>query len=342
MNSQFQFIETENQREFEQPLNALNYPFTQGFVYGEWQKKAGRKIRRFIVNHNEKVIGIFQIIKFSLPFGKNILYIPHGPVLTGISENLLSELVIKLKEIAREEKAIFLRFDVFPPYNGESPIACKKISSLSYRSSFMQPRLEWALDLDKSEEELMEGMHKKHSYNIRLSEKKGVEIEIIKNSFSRYAEDFYGLLQETSRRGNFGLHSKNYYERILEASDEYQNAFLVLARRQEKILVANLIIVFGQTAYFIFGGSSYEHQNLMPSHLAHWKGIKEAKQRGLKIYNFGGIAEDFKSQPGWEGLTVFKQRFGGRIVKYGEAFDLTTRPVWHRLYSIQRGLRATP
>jgi lipid II:glycine glycyltransferase (peptidoglycan interpeptide bridge formation enzyme) len=178
-------------------------------------------------------------------------------------------------------------------------------------------------------------MHPKNRYNIRLAENKGVVIEIIENNFEKYFEDFYNLMERTAKRNNFKLHPKVYYKNIFENCEENKNAFLILAKHGDKILAISLILLFGETAYFVFGGSSDEYKNLMAPHLSHWQGIIEAKNRGYKFYNFGAVSSG-SSYKEFEGISIFKKRFGGQPLEYSDSYDLILKPIWYRLYNLRK------
>ena len=317
-------------------------PFTQGWLYGEWQEMSGRKVRRFQISENGRLVGYFQTIKYSFPLGQSIIYIPHGPVLNPgfTGAGFLDDFYKKLLEIAKEENAVFVRFDFYSSFGGAINSRFKKVPGYAYHSSYFQPKFEWLLDLSKSEEEILNGMHPKTRYNIGLAERRGVEIEIIPEEFEKYFNDFYALLAETARRDKFNLHPESYYRNIFftpggSASGGKtlagDNAFLVIAKYEGKILLINLILLSGNTAYFLFGGSSGENKNLMAPHLAHWVAIKEAKARGFEIYNFGAIGE-----ARYEGISRFKKGFGGRILEYSDSYDLVLKPFWYFMYNLRK------
>ncbi|MDP3004525.1 MAG: peptidoglycan bridge formation glycyltransferase FemA/FemB family protein, partial [Candidatus Azambacteria bacterium] len=162
--------------------------------------------------------------------------------------------------------------------------------------------------------------------------------EIIENNFEKYFEDFYSLMERTAKRNDFKLHPEVYYKNILGNCEENKNTFLVLAKYDDKILAINLILLFGETAYFVFGGSSDEYKNLMAPHLSHWRGIIEAKNRGYKFYNFGGISsgDEHDEYKDWEGISRFKKGFGGRLLEYSDSYDLAIKPFWHWLYILRK------
>ncbi len=357
----YEIREIRNKTEYNPLLVSKQTPFTQAWFYGEWQEIMGRKVRRFEVKKDSEIIGFFQIIKYPLLFKQNLLYIPHAPLLLrqpadseGQAE-FLEEFHKKLFEIGEEENAIFARFDLyFHNWNYGSKENLnkyfKRVPNYAYNSVYFQPKYEWVLNIDKPESELLGNMHPKNRYSIRLAENKGVTIEIIENNFvplrgisrreKKYFDIFYELLNQTAKRNKFNLHPKIYYQNIFETLNS-DNAFLVLAKYDDKILAMNLILFFGEIAYFVFGGSSDEYKNLMAPHLSHWQGIIEAKRRNCKIYNFGAVdSGKFSAQggpaSGWEGISIFKKRFGGQLLEYSDSYDLILKPFWYRLYNLRK------
>lgn len=313
----------------------LDTPFTQAPFYGKWQRKLGREVKSFVIRERERVIAYFQLIKYPFLRNKSYLYIPYGPVVKDFSEQFLAFLKIEFQALARENNAVFVRLDFTPLVPGD--ILSKfftKASLATYHSAYFQPRLEWFLSLGKTENELLMAMHEKTRYSIRLAERKGIIAEIITKNFEKYFLVFYKLMAETAKRNGFSLHEKNYYQNIFQ-NLQSNNAYLSVARYGEKILVVDLIIRYGSVANYVFGGSSNERRNLMPTYLAQWAAICQAKKLGLASYNFGGISSG-KIYRGWDGLTIFKKKFGGYEVKHSDFFDLVAQPFWYHLYNFRK------
>lgn len=310
-------------------------PFTQVSFYGEWQKSLGREARSFVIRERERVISCFQLIKYPFFRDKSYLYIPYGPIIEGFSEHFLKFLKIELVKIAKENKAVFVRLDFTPSVS--SAILSKfftKAPLYTYHSAYFQPRTEWFLGLEKTKDELLTAMHEKTRYSIRLAKRKGITAEIITEDFGNYFESFYELMVKTAKRNGFSLHSKTYYQNMFQTL-EPDRAYLVVARYGEKILVIDLIIHYGPTANYVFGGSSSEHRNFCASSLAQWRAIIQAKNIGCENYNFGGVATD-KIYKGWDGLTRFKKRFGGHEVSHSDFFDIVAQPFWYHLYNFRK------
>lgn len=331
----FEFWEIKNKSEYEPLLISKNAPFTQAWFFGEWQKIMGRKIERLKVTENSEIIGFFQIIKYPLSFGQSFLYIPHGPVVKKNNLKFLKFFAEKLIQIVEKERSTFARFDFYHSFspNDLTKARFKKTPNYAYNSSYFQPKLEWILNIEKPEEEILSEMHSKTRYGIRLAENKGVKVEIINTDFQKYFSVFYDLMKKTAERNNFKLHPEIYYKNIFKNCEENKNAFLAIANYNDKILATNLILLYGETAYFVFGASSDEFKNLMATYLLHWKSIIEVKKIGLKIYNFGAVGKEF------EGISRFKKHFGGELLEHSDSYDLVLKPLWHLLYSLWKKLQ---
>jgi len=79
----------------------------------------------------------------------------------------------------------------------------------------------------------------------------------------------------------------------------------------------------GEYAFYHHGASQNTYPKIPTAYAVQWAAIREAKKRGIKLYNFWGIApdENDKKHP-WAGLTLFKKGFGGYRTNYLHAQDL--------------------
>ncbi|HNX11192.1 MAG TPA: peptidoglycan bridge formation glycyltransferase FemA/FemB family protein [bacterium] len=229
--------------------------------------------------------------------------------------------VSEIKEFLSRRHPLWLRFE---------PLGdVKKYSSLGKvnRTIDVQPAQTLVLDLSLSTEDLLKGMHQKTRYNIRLAEKKGIEIVEGKE----YLDDFLQLMQTTTSRDGFKSHSANYYRQLLSSADFIK---LMAASYQGKILAAGLFCFYGNTVTYLHGASSDSDRQLMAPYLLQWTVIQRAKQLGHLYYDFFGI-----SQKKWPGVTRFKTGFGGEVIDYPGAYDLIIRPIAYRFYTFLRRLR---
>jgi len=299
----------------------------------EWDKKIGsQKMSQFLQswewslfnkNLKSQILNLkidedyLFVITKPLFLGFNYLYIPRTKV------NLRPTIYNALQELAKKEKAVFIRYDsgdqktetldsLFKMYHG-------------HRVKDVQPTKTWLLDLTKTEEQLLAEMHPKTRYNIRLAEKKGV---ICREGKIEEFEQFWRLIKETYKRQGITTHTKDYYLKMLQTCDFVK---LYFAEYDGKIIVANLVAFFGDTVTYVHGGSDNEYKNLMAPQLLQWYQIKLAKSLGFKYYDFHGIDENK-----WPGITRFKKGFGGFDYEYAGCWDLVlNKPVYY-CYEILR------
>lgn len=325
---------------FEPLLVYADAAFTQAEFYGAWQKSLGRTVRRFLISEHHQPILYVQLVKYRLFFGKHYLYAPYGPVSkVPPSKELLLFLRDEVLKIAQSENAVFARMD-FTPVPRDASVLRKfftKSPRATYRSAHFQPRAEWFLDLEKREDELLMAMHEKTRYSIRLTERKGVVTEIVSADFGKYFDAFYNLMQETARRDGFRLHEREYYQSIFQNINA-QDTFLSIAQYQNKVLAVNVVVVYGKTAHYVFGGLGDAERNRMPAYAVQWAAIRHAKEIGCTAYNFGGVSAGTVYK-GWEGLTAFKQKFGGRRVVHSDFYDVVSERFWYLVYYLAKAVK---
>lgn len=305
--------------------------FLQSFEWGEFQKSLQKKIWRFEIKGNSKVLAEVLIVKETFPFGKSLFYIPFGPCFSQElflkSKKEVLKLILKeLKKIAKKEKAIFLKIESVSPL----PKMSEAINSFKR----FQPQQTLLLNLKDKEEEIFKQFHQKTRYNIRLAERKGIEVILKENlRFSKgqatnnYFNTFYKLVQKTAKRDKFTPYPKAYYQKLLEKT----GVCLFLAKYKEKIIAANIVVFFGKEAIYLHGASNYKYRKLMAPHLLQWVQIKEAKKRKCEIYDFWGIDEKK-----WLGITRFKKSFGGEEFQYPQGKDFVFSNFWYRTYQVLR------
>lgn len=328
-------LEEKEEDNFDLSVYFQSLPFTQAEFYANWQISSGRKVRRFVVKDKEKIVAFIQAIEYPLMFGKRFVYIPYGPVIKDFSKELIYFIKNQLKDIYKE-KAVFIRFDFTPSLSDKEKEDLNSIyfkaPNFAQKSAIFQPRLEWVLSLDKSEQEIFDGMHKNTRYGVRTAEKRGVKSEIIKEDFLKYFDSFYTLMKETGERNDFRLHPKEYYQIVFESIEKNKNGFLVISKIGEEIVVAELFIISGDTVTYLFAGSSDKHRSSCPTYLAQWSAIKYSKQLGAKFYSFGGVSEENDEKTGWQGLSNFKRKFGGFELKHSDFYDLIVNYFFYLFY----------
>lgn len=322
-------------------------PFTQSYEYGQWHAAMGRRVIRIGASREGEYVAYFQVIRYPLVAGVSYFYIPHGPVLKGALGTEFTEAFFAfLRRLARRERVAFLRFDPFPPSSIYTEIFAasnrfRKAPAYSYHAAHFQPKYEWLLDLNSTDEELFKNMDSKHRYSLRTAQKQNVGVDIIEEKFSEHFDAFYEILSETAERDKFHLHPKEYYQAIFEQGEREKSIFLAIGYHNEKPLSIAVIHVWGATATYLLGASRDVRRDVMASYAVQWTAIREAKRKGCQYYNFGAVSPaDDPYYRDWEGFTRFKKRFGGTMREYADFYDCVFLRVWYALYLLRKRWRS--
>ncbi|MEK7203069.1 MAG: peptidoglycan bridge formation glycyltransferase FemA/FemB family protein [Patescibacteria group bacterium] len=308
--------------------------FLQSWQWGEFQTMVGGKIIRLgIESETGELLAATTLVKKSLPMGKSYFFCPRGPIIDQLLitkhqlriENILQSLFNEIKKLAKNEKVIFLRFE---------PL-CKQQTTNNKQQIIktldVEPSKTLILDLSKSESELLKDMSQKTRYNIKLAEKKTVELVA---ADINYFEDFWQLISRTSERDKFRLHGRNYYRQMIETDKDVIKLFF--AKYKKRLIATGIFSFFGNTAVYLHGASANFDRNVMAPFFLHWQCIKLAKSLGCNFYDFNGI-DEIK----WPGVTRFKKGFGGNEINYQGTFDLVFNPGWYSIYKMVRNVRRT-
>ena len=295
------------QKAWDDAVCAARGSFFQSWQWGEFQKALGREVKR--------IEGVGQFVRMPLPFGKYYWYCPRGPLLP-----------LSKGEIERELfRGLFLRIE---------PPTLELVPDEAIKAQDQQPSHTIELDLSKSDSELLEAMHEKTRYNIRLAERKGVGVRIVPSNDPVAKSAFTKLLVETAERDGFSLHPGAYYETLCDTLTEIGN--LAIATHAGDVLAVHFLVTFNDTTHYLFGASSSAKRNFMAPYLLQWQSALFAKSKGMRWYDFFGISD---AAPSWAGLTRFKRGFGGIEVTYPGTFDIPLQKGWYTVYQMGRKLR---
>ncbi len=312
---------------------SLGASFVQSFEYGQSQESVGRKIERRIVSQGGKDRGIIFLVFYKAFSTHTFGYCPHGPILDE-GEDLFKEVVSEIKKIAKIHNAFFVRIESKNKY---------KISGLSLSPKFsqtgasFQPSLDWILKIEKPEDKLLFEMDQNARYSIKHALKNGVEVTVSKPS-KEQTDVLFSLMEETSKRNDFGLHDKKYYESIFNSLNE-KNSFFVTTRKDGVVVSSALILIFGKIAMYLFGGSSSVDRKVSASYLGQWSAIQEAKKMGAEIYNFGAVSNEKGIPKEFKGITMFKKKFGGEYFYHGDFYDIVLKRSLYSLFLLRKFLK---
>ena len=229
-------------------------------------------------------------------------------------------LLEKLKELAKSEKADFIRIC---PIWERTPENQKLFKDLNFRVAPLHyhPESSWKLDITPAEEQLLGEMRKSTRYLIKQAQN-NKDVEIVKSTDVKDLELFYQLHTPVAKIQKFVPFSLGYLKKEFEAFLQDNNISLYFAKYKGQPIA---------TAFEIFwsGIGFYHHAALLPefhkipvSVLLQWEAIKEAKSRGCHTYDFWGYADPVKyPKHPYAGPTLFKMGFGGYVDEYLKTQD---------------------
>ncbi len=97
---------------------------------------------------------------------------------------------------------------------------------------------------------------------------------------------------------------------------------LLVAEYEGKPLAALFVARNGNRAYYLYGASTDEERNRMPTYLLQWEAMKWAKARGCEEYDLWGVPDEDEAtleanfetrHDGLWGVYRFKRGFGGQL-----------------------------
>lgn len=282
-----------------------------------------------------------NVITHELALVGRYLYVPRGPVVRE-AEADYAECLAHLLADGKRVGARWIRIE--PTDEGFLRYLAEvrregRIKGLWKAPHDMQPREVLVLDITPNRETLFAEMKSKTRYNIRLAEKK--EVQVFSTQEKKYQDIFIRLIETTAHRKGIVPHEKKYYETFF-CTFPKESWELVVAMKDHQVLAANVIAYFGEWTYYLHGGTADSHRELMAPYLLQWRSIEIAKMRGCRFYDFGGVSIRVPQKNlAWEGITRFKQGFAPQTetIVFPGAYDIILSRRWYALYNSLRLLK---
>ncbi len=288
----------------------------------------GTSIYRLGFYDGNKLEGVCLLIVENAKRGRHLI-IPGGPVLNWTDKKLVNFFVQEIKSLAVREKAWFIRVR---PEISETSENRNFFMRLGFISAPMHLHAEntWILNIEKSEEQLLKGMRKTTRYLVKKSGTYGLISEESGNS--DYAKSLFVLQKETMKRHRFIGFPQKLFETEIEVFSKDNQGSVFICKKGKEVLAAAIIIFYGDSAYYHFSGSVSEYAKIPFSYFLQWQIIRAAQKRGLKYYNFWGIAPVDNPNHRFAGVTIFKTGFGGERIDWLHAHDLPVSPLYWTTY----------
>lgn len=285
----------------------------------------------------EKICGTLAVLIRKVPGTPfTLMYGCRGPVCDPLDFQTIRALLDGARLLAKEYHSYVIKLD--PDIPSSNTAFRDFMLGMGFRlkeggKNFeaIQPRYVFRLNVEgKTEEEILAGFHQKWRYNIRLAERKGVEVRICGKEM---VPDFARLMLETGVRDGFVTRQPEYFAQMLDNLGEHCRLYMAFSECQP--IAGTLAIHYGDKVWYLYGASSNEHRNLMPNYLLQWRMIQWAIETGCRVYDFRGVSGDLSEYNPLYGLYKFKKGFGGEFTEFVGEMDLVlNKPVY---FAVEHG-----
>lgn len=312
-----------------------NHPHAHLLQTGEWgelKEGFGWEAVRLIQGE----LGVQLLIR-KLPLGFTVGYIPK-PVSSEQLSMSSDQFWKEVDSVCKQHRAIFLKIEPDEWDSNDSSRWLPKSGDFGLRISphNIQPPRTIIIDISCAEETILARMKQKTRYNIRLAEKKSVTVRPWND-----IPAFHKMMLATGGRDGFGVHSLEYYQRAYELLHPEGMCEVLVAEFEGNPLAALFVARSGIHAYYLYGASTDDERNRMPTYLLQWEAMRWAKAHGCLNYDLWGVPDEDevileanfeKRQDGLWGVYRFKRGFGGELKRAAQALDRVYNPLLYKLY----------
>lgn len=175
------------------------------------------------------------------------------------------------------------------------------------------------LDVEKSEEELWEGMHKERRRNVNQAIKAGLTFRELESP--EEIHEVVRLIEQTYQRKYVPISYLSIFDEVQRVMHDYAHFFGCFTA-EGQMIAGQLRLCYGDLVYAWFAGSDEAYFKLRPNDFTMWNVIRWAHDKGYKWFDFGGGGE-----PGVEyGVRDYKLKYGCEMYDFGR-YTLSHRPI---------------
>ncbi len=314
--------------------------FLQSNEWINFQEVVGRK------THHLETGGFWaNIIEHQLPIIGKYFYIPRGPIIKINHQSIKGKVFFEqLINLAQENQAGWIRMDISNKKTLAQINTWTSDVQVKKAPHDMQPRQILIMDIRQSPEKLLAQMKAKTRYNIRLAQRKGVQIQSIifsQDKKQQYFKEFLRLTQVMAKRQNIVVHSTSYYQKMWETIAE-KKIKLYVAEYNKKIIATSLVVFYDKIASYLHGASDNQYRNVMAPFLLQWQTILEAQQMGCEQYDLGGVSVGETANKLWAGITRFKKGLAPKTkpLEFLGSYDLVINPMQYKIYKVGQAVKS--
>jgi lipid II:glycine glycyltransferase (peptidoglycan interpeptide bridge formation enzyme) len=304
--------------------------FLQATPWGSVKRGTGWRAARVVVESSIGPVGAQVLVRHPRPLPKGFGYAARGPIAAWpLDRTSLAAFTEAAREAAPGLGIAHLRID--PELEDATGSLAAMLRELGWRPApEIQPQRTQVIDLSRSEDELLAALRKKTRQTLRKAEG---ETEVVEAGRERLGE-FHTTLAGTMDRVGLPFRSAAFFRELWDAYAPHGQAKLLLAQTETgEVTSGTFLVGWGPRLVALYGGTTEEGRKRNSKYLINWEALKRAKAAGYTAYDLWGLPN--------EGITYFKQGWGGRQVDYVGAWDLVVDPLGARVFEAAVRARAT-
>jgi peptidoglycan pentaglycine glycine transferase (the first glycine) len=279
--------------------------FMQAWAWADFKEKEGYCTFRYGLFEQDSLVGGCIFYSYLRNTQANLLIATGGPYLPiGQEAPAFAQLLDTVQTLAQQVGAITLRLEPLWPTKPE------------YLQEFVRAPVDFLpsetlwIDLRPSEGEILAAMKPKGRYNIRVSQRQGVEVDFTTDLSA--IPIFYDVFWETVERQQFFGEPYGFFINLCQTLLNTRMAEIGLATRKGDVLAVILLVYWGSKATYLYGGRTDRSPEAMASYGLHWAALQRAKAKGCHFYDFYGYSRD--PNHSYAQFSQFKGQFGGQVI----------------------------
>jgi serine/alanine adding enzyme len=330
-------IEVGQQSGWDELAAGLGAQHLQAWAWGELKNHFGWLPLRLATRDRHAAA---QVLFRSLA-GLSAAYVPRGPIFD--TDHLDGDFLRDVIARARSRRAAFLRLEPAVAVDDpRAPALDAQLRAAGFKPTdkTLQLRSSVAVDIDRPADELFRDFSKGHRADVKRGERNRVTVR--EGTAAADFELLERMLLATQERKTFTYHNAEYYRTLWQTFGDAARLFV--AQHDGKDVAAALVVGWHQFGSYLVAGSTGEALELRAVHVLQWHAIGWARERGVKTWDLGGMADargayELAAAEGGhsdveldamrgaaeadplDGVYRFKKGWGGHVVRTMPAYD---------------------
>ncbi|MBL4806170.1 MAG: peptidoglycan bridge formation glycyltransferase FemA/FemB family protein [Rhodobacteraceae bacterium] len=301
-----------------------DHNYRQFWSYGiESARRVAARPEFVGIYFQEKLIGLTNVRLKKIPvFPTGIAYVNGGPIHVCDNDEVQIEQNFKLCLQALVAEYVHSRNFVLrikcPVYSEQRNLSRSRVlENLGFRGINPSDQYRtFLVDIEKDTDDIRSALNGKWRNHLNRAQKNDLLISTGTDGswFQKFEDLFIQLRQKKGFEVSLGV---DFYKKVQESLTGDNQFFIQVASKDGVVLAAHVGSYAGNTALYLLGASTPEGNQLKASYMLQWHAILEARERGCKWYDLGGIDPE-----GNKGVFDFKKGFNGVDVTAAGPYEI--------------------